>query len=110
MKTIITELLKALKSACEEMGMDDTEWWDDAQTVITKAEIFLAPKEEETLEKRFHKALWAVSGSDDLVPRVQQGLYDALHLAYESGKANAEGLSFITRESCVEAFIKELQK
>ena len=42
MKTIITELLKALKSACEEMGMDDTEWWDDAQTAIAKAETFMA--------------------------------------------------------------------
>ena len=110
MKTTIAELLKALKSACEEMGMDDTEWWDDAQAAIAKAETFMAPKEEDTIEKRLHKALWAISGSDYLVPRVQQGLYHALHLAYESGKANAEGLSLISREDCVETFIKELQK
>ena len=34
-------LLKSLKSACEEMGMEDTEWWDtkwwdDAQAIIKK--------------------------------------------------------------------------
>ena len=70
----------------------------------------LNPNEHLTLEKRLHKALWAISGSDYLVPRVQQGLYEALHLAYNSGKNSVTDLSLISREDCVEAFIKELQK
>ena len=110
MKTTIAELLKALKSACEEMGMDDTEWWDDAQTAIAKAEIFMAQKEEDTIEERLHKALWAISGSDYLVPRVEKALRVALKMAYESGKAIRDEVLTNSSNDCVEAFIEELKK
>ncbi|KKK67091.1 hypothetical protein LCGC14_2957560 [marine sediment metagenome] len=60
--------------------------------------------EEETLEKRFHKALWAISGSDDFVPRVEKGLKKAIHEAYNKGKIGT--FKFI--DDCTEVFIKEI--
>ncbi len=63
-------------------------------------------KEEMTLEEKFHRAIWAVSGTDFLVPRVHQGLKNAIHKAYNKGKMGS--LMFI--DDCTEEFIKGLQK
>jgi len=40
-RSLIIHLVRDLKRACEEMGMDDTEWWDDAQLSINEAVAFL---------------------------------------------------------------------
>ena len=67
-------------------------------------------KEEDTIEKRLHKALWAIFGTDDLAPKVEKALRVALKMAYESGKAIRDEVLTNSAGDCVEAFIKELKK
>ena len=67
-------------------------------------------KEEDTLEERLHKALWAISGTDDLVPKVEKALRVSLKMAYESGKAIKDEVLTNSSEDCVEVFIEELKK
>ena len=67
-------------------------------------------KEEDTIEERLHKALWAISGTDDLVPKVEKALRVALEMAYESGKAIRDEVLTNSSNDCVEAFIEELKK
>ena len=59
---------------------------------------------------RLDKALWAISGTDNLVPKVEKALRIAIQKAFESGKSFRDGILTDSGEDCFEAFISELEK
>ena len=61
------------------------------------------------LGKRLDKALWALSGTDDLVPKVEKALRVVIEKAYKSGLAFNRGILLDSGDDCFEVFIKELE-
>jgi len=64
-------------------------------------------KDTQNIEKELHIALWMLSGTDDLTPKIERALRVAIEMAYESGKV---GLLSATGNDCVKAFTEELGK
>ena len=61
------------------------------------------------IEERLDKALWALSGTDDLVPKVEKALRVAIEMSYKSGLAFNRGILLGSGDDCVETFIRELE-
>ena len=62
------------------------------------------------IEERLDKALWALSGTDNLIPKVEKALRIAIEMAYKSGLAFNRGILLDSGDDCFEAFISELEK
>ena len=90
----ITKLIKAAERVVGELYDADCVYVGPSTGSLEELKKVVS-EINNTKEKRLHQALSAISGTDYLVPRVQQGLYKALHLAYKSGKASVGGLRLL---------------
>jgi len=106
----ITKLMKAAERVVEEQ-FDTADGVHVGPTTGSLEKLTTVISEiNNTLEKRLNKALWAISGTDDLVPKVEKALRITIAMSYKSGLAFNRGILLDSGDNCVEAFIKELEK